>query len=98
MRVTMRRLSLSFSPPSREGRESERGREMGRMRGKRRERERLHTMTLFMFPYHVHTMIMISCRNEKGQVGGELLFGGTDPNDYVVDLKFVNLTSESYRQ
>ena len=37
-------------------------------------------------------------RDEKGQVGGELLLGGTDPNHYTGDLKFVKLSEETYWQ
>ena len=37
-------------------------------------------------------------RDEKGRVGGELLLGGTDPNHYTGELKFVDLTEETYWQ
>lgn len=37
-------------------------------------------------------------RDEKGRLGGELLFGGTDPSHYIGELKFVGLSSETYWQ
>ncbi|XP_064400417.1 lysosomal aspartic protease-like [Halichondria panicea] len=37
-------------------------------------------------------------RDEKGKLGGELLLGGTDPNRFSGDLKYVNLDQETYWQ
>ena len=43
---------------------------------------------------HVHTHT--HNRDEKGRLGGELIFGGTDPNHFIGSLSYVKLLKEDY--
>ncbi len=41
----------------------------------------------------MHTCIV---RNEKGELGGELLLGGSDPTHFTDPLKYIDLAQETY--